>query len=50
MSEFAGKSITCRAAVCWGAGEELKVETVEVAPPQKDEVRIKIVASGVVRA
>ena len=29
-----GKVIKCKAAVCWGAGEPLKVEEVEVAPPQ----------------
>ena len=49
MSEFQGKIITCRAGVCWGVGEGLKVEEIEVAPPQKDEIRVKIVASGVVR-
>ena len=46
MSETAGKVITCKAAVCWGAGEELKIEEVEVAPPQANEVRIKILYTG----
>lgn len=41
-----GKGITCKAAVCWGAGEPLKVENVEVAPPQAHEVRIKILYTG----
>lgn len=30
------------AAVCWEAGKPLVMEEVEVAPPQKHEVRIKI--------
>ena len=41
-----GKVITCKAAVCWGAGEPLKVESVEVAPPEAHEVRIKILYTG----
>ena len=46
MSDTAGKPITCKAAVCWGAGEPLKVEEVEVAPPRAHEVRIKILWTG----
>lgn len=30
------------AAVAWEAGKPLVIEEVEVAPPQKDEVRVKI--------
>lgn len=41
-----GKVITCKAAVCWGAGEPLKVENVEVTPPEAHEVRIKILYTG----
>lgn len=41
------KAISCRAAVAWAAGEPLKIETVQVAPPKPGEVRIKVVASGV---
>ncbi|EAR10551.1 S-(hydroxymethyl)glutathione dehydrogenase/class III alcohol dehydrogenase [Reinekea blandensis] len=41
------ETLTCRAAVAWAAGEPLKVETVQVAPPKAGEVRIKVVASGV---
>jgi hypothetical protein len=41
-----GKPITCKAAVCWGAGQPLKVEEVEVAPPNANEVRIKILYTG----
>jgi S-(hydroxymethyl)glutathione dehydrogenase/alcohol dehydrogenase len=41
------QTITCRAAVAWAAKEPLSLETIEVAPPQAGEVRIKIVATGV---
>ncbi|KAI0317741.1 class III ADH enzyme [Amylostereum chailletii] len=47
MSDTAGKPIKCKAAVCWGAGEPLKLEDVEVAPPQAHEVRIKILYTGI---
>ena len=46
MSDTAGKPITCQAAVCWAAGEPLKLETVEVAPPKAHEVRIHILHTG----
>ena len=46
MSSTVGKTITCKAAVCWAAGEELKIEEVEVAPPQPHEVRIRILHTG----
>ena len=46
MSSTVGKTITCKAAVCWAAGEELKIEEVEVAPPKAHEVRIKILHTG----
>jgi hypothetical protein len=46
MSETEGKVIKCKAAVCWGAGEPLKVEDVEVEPPHAHEVRIKILYTG----
>ncbi|OEF28604.1 S-(hydroxymethyl)glutathione dehydrogenase/class III alcohol dehydrogenase [Vibrio rumoiensis] len=39
--------IKSRAAVAWKAGEPLKMETVDVMPPQKGEVRVRIVATGV---
>ena len=45
-ADTVGKVITCKAAVCWGAGESLKVENVEVAPPEAHEVRIKILYTG----
>ncbi len=41
------ETITCRAAVAWAAGEPLKIEQVQVAPPKPGEVRIKVIASGV---
>ena len=46
MSDTVGKVIKCKAAVCWGAGEPLKIEEVEVAPPQAHEVRIHILHTG----
>lgn len=46
MSE--GKVITCRAAVAWAAKEPLSIEEIQVGPPQKGEVRVKILATGVV--
>ncbi|XP_031550857.1 alcohol dehydrogenase class-3-like [Actinia tenebrosa] len=47
MADTAGKPIKCRAAVAWEAGKPLTVETIEVAPPKANEVRIKILATGV---
>ncbi|KAK9003011.1 hypothetical protein V6N11_060584 [Hibiscus sabdariffa] len=38
----AGQVIRCKAAVAWESGKPLSIEEVEVAPPQKNEVRIKI--------
>ena len=46
MSDTAGKVIKCKAAVCWAAGEPLKIEEVEVAPPRAHEVRIRILYTG----
>ncbi|VEU19280.1 DEKNAAC100469 [Brettanomyces naardenensis] len=43
----AGKTITCKAAVCWGAGQDLKIETIQVAPPKSHEVRVKVAYTGV---
>lgn len=44
---MSAQSIRCRAAVAWAAGEPLKIEQVDVAPPKAGEVRIKVIASGV---
>jgi Zn-dependent alcohol dehydrogenase len=41
-SSTAGEVITCKAAVGWGPGQPLKIEEVQVAPPQAMEVRIKV--------
>lgn len=46
MSDTTGKTIKCKAAVCWAAGEPLKLEDVEVAPPKAHEVRIHILYTG----
>ncbi|CAN9502556.1 unnamed protein product [Ophioblennius macclurei] len=43
----AGKVIKCKAAVAWEPCKPLVMEEIEVAPPQANEVRIKIVATGV---
>ena len=43
----AGQVIKCVAAVAWEAKQPLTIEQVEVAPPRKGEVRIKLVATGV---
>ncbi len=34
--------IKCKAAVAWKAKSPLKIEEVEVSPPGKGEVRIKV--------
>ena len=46
MSDTQGKVIKCKAAICWGAGEPLKLEEIEVAPPKAHEVRIRILYTG----
>jgi S-(hydroxymethyl)glutathione dehydrogenase / alcohol dehydrogenase len=46
MSDTTGKTITCKAFVCWNAGEDLKLETIQVAPPGPNEVRIRILHTG----
>lgn len=43
-----GKVITCRAAVVWGPSEPFKLEEIRVDPPKAGEIRVKIVATGVV--
>ncbi|CAL5356377.1 unnamed protein product [Camellia sinensis] len=42
-----GKVISCRAAVAWGPGQPLIMEEVQVDPPQKMEVRIKILFTSI---
>uniref|UniRef100_A0A0P4VSC3 S-(hydroxymethyl)glutathione dehydrogenase n=1 Tax=Rhodnius neglectus TaxID=72488 RepID=A0A0P4VSC3_9HEMI len=41
------KPIFCKAAVAWSAKAPLSIETIEVAPPQKGEVRIKITHTAI---
>ncbi|XP_028251171.1 alcohol dehydrogenase 1-like [Parambassis ranga] len=43
----AGKVIRCKAAVAWEPNKPVVIEEIEVAPPQANEVRIKIVATSV---
>ncbi|XP_068436190.1 alcohol dehydrogenase 1-like [Clinocottus analis] len=45
--DTAGKVIKCKAAVAWEPNKPLVIEQIEVAPPQANEVRIKIVATAV---
>ena len=40
-------SIPAKAAVAWGPGEPLSVETIDVALPKAGEVLVRVVASGV---
>uniref|UniRef100_A0A0D6QVD7 Enoyl reductase (ER) domain-containing protein n=1 Tax=Araucaria cunninghamii TaxID=56994 RepID=A0A0D6QVD7_ARACU len=44
------QTLTCKAAVAWGPGEPLKMEEVEVAPPQRQEVRIKVMYTSICRS
>jgi len=39
--------ITCKAAVAWAPNKPLTIEEVEVAPPKKGEVRLKVISTGV---
>jgi S-(hydroxymethyl)glutathione dehydrogenase/alcohol dehydrogenase len=41
------KMIKTRAAVAWSPGQPLSVEEVDLMPPQKGEVLVRIVATGV---
>uniref|UniRef100_UPI0037E82959 alcohol dehydrogenase 1-like isoform X1 n=2 Tax=Semicossyphus pulcher TaxID=241346 RepID=UPI0037E82959 len=43
----AGKVIKCKAAVAWEPNKPLVIEEIEVAPPEANEVRMKIVATAV---
>lgn len=42
-----GKPIKCKAAVAWGPGEPLVMEEVEVAPPGRLEVRVKLLFTSI---
>ena len=41
------KMIKTRAAVAWGPNQPLSIEEVDLMPPQKGEVLVRIVATGV---
>lgn len=36
-----------KAAVAWGPGQPLKIETVDLEPPRRGEVLVKVIATGV---
>ncbi|KAL6842136.1 hypothetical protein ACP4OV_028115 [Aristida adscensionis] len=42
-----GKPIKCKAAVAWGPGEALSMEEVEVAPPGRLEVRVRVLFTSI---
>ncbi|KAF8379922.1 hypothetical protein HHK36_027387 [Tetracentron sinense] len=46
-SEAIGKVITYKAAVVWGPGQPFVIEEVQVDPPKKKEVRIKILYTSI---
>jgi len=41
-----GKPITCKAMVARGPKQPLVAETVTVDPPNRGEVRVKVIACG----
>ncbi|KAK7263982.1 hypothetical protein RJT34_31583 [Clitoria ternatea] len=41
------KVITCKAAICWGVGEAVKVEEIQVEPPKATEVRVKMLCASI---
>ncbi|XP_037032947.1 alcohol dehydrogenase class-3 chain L-like [Bradysia coprophila] len=42
-----GKVITCKAAVLWEKGAPFVIEEIQVQPPGRNEVRVKMIASGI---
>ncbi|KYQ91641.1 zinc-containing alcohol dehydrogenase (ADH) [Tieghemostelium lacteum] len=42
-----GQVIKCKAAIAWEAKKPLVIEEVEVEPPKKGEVRVRIISTGV---
>ncbi|MCJ1438686.1 S-(hydroxymethyl)glutathione dehydrogenase [Xylographa pallens] len=46
-ADTVGKTITCKAAVAWEAGQDLTIEDIEVEAPKAHEVRIEIYYTGV---
>jgi len=47
MAATCSSVLTCRAAVAWEAGKPLCLEEIQVDPPKKGEVRIRIIATAV---
>ncbi|XP_004251174.2 8-hydroxygeraniol oxidoreductase-like [Solanum lycopersicum] len=43
MNSSNHKVITCKGAIVWKSGDELKIEEIEVDPPKSTEVRIKMI-------
>ncbi|KAH7296604.1 hypothetical protein KP509_26G030300 [Ceratopteris richardii] len=41
-SSTQGQTITCKAAIAWKPKEPLVIQEIEVAPPQAEEVRVKV--------
>ncbi|KAL1362442.1 hypothetical protein HN51_010701 [Arachis hypogaea] len=41
------KVITCKGAVCWGAGEAVRLEEIQVDPPKANEVRVKMICASI---
>ncbi|XP_054812714.1 8-hydroxygeraniol oxidoreductase-like [Prosopis cineraria] len=39
--------ITCKGAICWGLGEDVKVEKIQVDPPKASEARVKVLCASV---
>lgn len=44
--DTAGKVIKCKAAVAWEANKPMEVVEIEVAPPKKGEVRVKVISNA----
>ncbi|KAL9296157.1 hypothetical protein ACSQ67_022053 [Phaseolus vulgaris] len=39
--------ITCKAAICWGLGQPVTVEEIQVDPPKATEVRVKVLCASI---
>ncbi|KAF8380698.1 hypothetical protein HHK36_028188 [Tetracentron sinense] len=46
MSKSSSLVITCKAAVCWGAGQPLMIEDIQVGAPKSSEVRVKMLRAS----
>ncbi len=44
-----GQIINCKAAVLWEKGGPFVIEEIQVQPPGKNEVRVKMIATGIVK-